>query len=258
MINYKAENIFSVEGKTAVITGASKGIGKEIAKLMNENGANTALIARSKIQLQKLKDELSNTGNRVEIYPFDLTNFDELESLANKINDDFGQIDILINNAGINIPKPIEEVSVDDWDIQNNINLKSTYFFTKYIGEKMKKLNKGKIINISSQMAFVGYFDRSVYSTTKGGITQLTKAFSIEWSKFNINVNAIAPTFIETELTQTWFKNQEFKKEIIDKIPLGKLAKKNDLFGSVLLLSSDASDMMTGNTIFVDGGWTVW
>lgn len=122
----------------------------------------------------------------------------------------------------------------------------------------MKKLNKGKIINISSQMAFVGYFDRSVYSTTKGGITQLTKAFSIEWSKFNINVNAIAPTFIETELTQTWFKNQEFKKEIIDKIPLGKLAKKNDLFGSVLLLSSDASDMMTGNTVFVDGGWTVW
>ncbi|WP_017000033.1 SDR family NAD(P)-dependent oxidoreductase [Mammaliicoccus lentus] len=258
MINYKAENIFSVEGKTAVITGASKGIGKEIAKLMNENGANTALIARSKTQLQKLKDELSNTGSRVEIYPFDLTNFDELESLANKINDDFGQIDILINNAGINIPKPIEEVSVDDWDIQNNINLKSTYFFTKYIGEKMKKLNKGKIINISSQMAFVGYFDRSVYSTTKGGITQLTKAFSIEWSKFNINVNAIAPTFIETELTQTWFKNQEFKKEIIDKIPLGKLAKKNDLFGSVLLLSSDASDMMTGNTVFVDGGWTVW
>lgn len=258
MINYKAENIFSVEGKTAVITGASKGIGKEIAKLMNENGANTALIARSKTQLQKLKDELSNTGSRVEIYPFDLTNFDELESLANKINDDFGQIDILINNAGINIPKPIEEVSVDDWDIQNNINLKSTYFFTKYIGEKMKKLNKGKIINISSQMAFVGYFDRSVYSTTKGGITQLTKAFSIEWSKFNININAIAPTFIETELTQTWFKNQEFKKEIIDKIPLGKLAKKNDLFGSVLLLSSDASDMMTGNTVFVDGGWTVW
>ncbi|MEY9141476.1 SDR family NAD(P)-dependent oxidoreductase [Mammaliicoccus lentus] len=258
MINYKAENIFSVEGKTAVITGASKGIGKEIAKLMNGNGANTALIARSKTQLQKLKDELSNTGSRVEIYPFDLTNFDELESLANKINDDFGQIDILINNAGINIPKPIEEVSVDDWDIQNNINLKSTYFFTKYIGEKMKKLNKGKIINISSQMAFVGYFDRSVYSTTKGGITQLTKAFSIEWSKFNINVNAIAPTFIETELTQTWFKNQEFKKEIIDKIPLGKLAKKNDLFGSVLLLSSDASDMMTGNTVFVDGGWTVW
>lgn len=258
MINYKVENIFSVEGKTAVITGASKGIGKEIAKLMNENGANTVLIARSKTQLQKLKDELSNTGSRVEIYPFDLTNFDELESLANKINDDFGEIDILINNAGINIPKPIEEVSVDDWDIQNNINLKSTYFFTKYIGEKMKKLNKGKIINISSQMAFVGYFDRSVYSTTKGGITQLTKAFSIEWSKFNINVNAIAPTFIETELTQTWFKNQEFKKEIIDKIPLGKLAKKNDLFGSVLLLSSDASDMMTGNTVFVDGGWTVW
>lgn len=258
MINYKAENIFSVEGKTAVITGASKGIGKEVAKLMNENGANIALIARSKNQLQKLKDEFSNTRNRVEIYPFDLTNFDELESLANKINDDFGHIDILINNAGINIPKPIEEVSLDDWDIQNNINLKSTYFFTKYVGEKMKKLNKGKIINISSQMGFVGYFDRSVYSTTKGGITQLTKAFSIEWSKFNINVNAIAPTFIETELTQTWFENPEFKNEIIDKIPLGKLAKKNDLFGSVLLLSSNASDMMTGNTVFVDGGWTVW
>lgn len=107
-------------------------------------------------------------------------------------------------------------------------------------------------------MGYVGYYERSVYSSTKGGIAQFTKALSIEWSKYNINVNTIAPTFIKTNLTEDWFEDPAFKERILNRIPLGRLANKEDLFGSVLLLSSDASNMMTGSTVFVDGGWTVW
>ncbi|RIN83603.1 SDR family NAD(P)-dependent oxidoreductase [Mammaliicoccus sciuri] len=258
MNQYNAEQIFSVKGRTAVITGASKGIGKEIAKLLYANGANIALIARNEQQLKALQAELSDFDSRTRIYPFDLTQHDKLEDLAESIYEDFGQIDILVNNAGINIQKPIEEVTLDDWDKQMDINLKSVYFLTKYIGVYMKKSNKGKIINISSQMGYVGYYERSVYSSTKGGIAQFTKALSIEWSKYNINVNTIAPTFIKTNLTEDWFEDPAFKERILNRIPLGRLANKEDLFGSILLLSSDASNMMTGSTVFVDGGWTVW
>ncbi|MEB6097008.1 glucose 1-dehydrogenase [Mammaliicoccus sciuri] len=258
MNQYNTEQIFSVKGRTAVITGASKGIGKEIAKLLYANGANIALIARNEQQLKALKAELSDYDSRTRIYPFDLTQHDKLEALAESIYEDFGQIDILVNNAGINIQKPIEEVTLDDWDKQMDINLKSVYFLTKYIGVYMKKSNKGKIINISSQMGYVGYYERSVYSSTKGGIAQFTKALSIEWSKYNINVNTIAPTFIKTNLTEDCFEDPAFKERILNRIPLGRLANKEDLFGSVLLLSSDASNMMTGSTVFVDGGWTVW
>src|SRR5699024_1389334 len=108
------------------------------------------------------------------------------------------------------------------------------------------------------QMSAVGYYDRSVYGTSKGGLSQMTKAFAIEWSKYNITVNAVAPTFIETNLTKETFENQKFKNDILTRIPLGRIAKENDLFGTILLLSSSASDMITGQTIFVDGGWTVW
>lgn len=258
MDRYKIENIFSVNNKRAVITNASKGIGREFAFLLASNGVNLALIARSSKELDELKNELLMFNVKVYIYSFDLTNFENIPKLVDDILGDLNSIDILINNAGINLAKPIEKISLDDWDRQIDINLKSIFFLTKAVGEIMKPKEKGKIINISSQMSAVVFYDRSVYGTTKGGLSQMTKAFAIEWSKYNINVNAVAPTFIETDLTRDMFENIEFKNDILKRIPLGKLAKKEDLFGTMLLLSSSASDMITGETIFVDGGWTVW
>jgi|SRR5699024_637648 len=258
MNQYKIENIFSVNNKSAVITGANKGIGREFSFLLARNGVKLALIARNSKELDELKNELMKFDVEVYVYSFDLTDFEKIPGLVDDIIKDLNSIDILINNAGINLAKPIEEVSLDDWDKQIDINLKSIFFLTKAVGEVMKLQTKGKIINISSQMSAVGYFDRSVYGTSKGGLSQMTKAFAIEWSKYNINVNAMAPTFIETDLTNKMLENKEFKNDILKRIPLGKLAKKEDLFGTMLLLSSSASDMITGETIFVDGGWTVW
>ncbi|MBO1910154.1 SDR family oxidoreductase, partial [Microvirga sp. 3-52] len=188
----------------------------------------------------------------------DLTNTNEIEEVINRIYKHFGRIDILINNAGINIPEPAEEVTIENWDLIMNINLKSVFFTTKAVGKYMKERDRGKIINMSSQMAFVGYYNRSAYSTSKGGITQLTKALAIEWAPNNINVNALAPTFIETPMTKAMFEDQAFKDEVLNRIPLGRLAKTEDLFGAIIYLASNASDMVTGQTLIVDGGWTVW
>lgn len=258
MSSYRIGKIFSIENKNAVITGASKGIGREFAFLLASNGVNLALVARSSKELIDVKRDLSKFNVQVKVYSFDLTSYEDIPKLVDEISTHFKSIDILINNAGINIAKPIEEVSLNDWDRQIDINLKTIFFLTKYIGELMKSNQEGKIINISSQMSAVGYYDRSVYGTSKGGLSQMTKAFAIEWSKYNITVNAVAPTFIETNLTKETFENQKFKNDILTRIPLGRIAKENDLFGTILLLSSSASDMITGQTIFVDGGWTVW
>lgn len=258
MDKYNIESIFNLKDKTAIITGATKGIGKEFAYMLANNGVNVALIARSVDILDKMKKEIEELNVKVLIFSVDLTDLDRLNEIVKEVHEDFGSIDILVNNAGLNIAKPVEDVTHDDWDKVMNLNLKSTFFITQAVGEYMKKQNKGKIVNISSQMAFVGYFDRSAYATSKGGLTQMTKALSIEWSKYNINVNAIAPTFLETEMTKKMFEEKSFKKDVLDRIPLGRLAKENDLFGALIYLSSNASDMVTGHTILVDGGWTVW
>ncbi|SDO04879.1 SDR family NAD(P)-dependent oxidoreductase [Alkalicoccus daliensis] len=254
----KIEELFSLRGKTAVITGASKGIGKELAGLMAAAGANVALVARDEAQLNTVAEDLSLEKNRIAVFPFDLLNTNKIPKLIDDILAVFGSIDILLNNAGINLPKPPEDVTEQDWDMMLDLNLKSVFFLSKEAGKHMKVQGSGKIINMSSQMAQVGYFGRTPYCASKGGITQLTKALAIEWASSQINVNAIAPTFIETPMTENMFKDKEFHEQILNRIPLGRLAKIEDLYGAALFLSSDSSSMVTGQTIYVDGGWTVW
>lgn len=258
MKEFNINSMFSLNGKTALITGASKGIGKEIAILLASCGADIALVARGEEELKKVTKEIQALGRKASYIALDLTKTDEIPAMAEFFYNEFGSIDILVNNAGINIPKPVEEVTEDDWDRVMDINMKSVFFTTKEVGKYMVKEKSGKIINVSSQMAFVGYFKRSAYSSSKGGITQLTKALAIEWAEHNINVNAIAPTFIETPMTEKMFKDNIFKKEVLDRIPLGRLAKTKDLYGAFVYLASEASNMVTGHTLLVDGGWTTW
>lgn len=252
------QSYFDLTGQTAIVTGASKGIGREIAMLLAESGANVALIARKKEELDEVARDIEKLGRKALPVSFDLMKTNEIEGIVDKIYGHFGSIDILINNAGINIPESVEEVSIENWDTLMNINLKSVFFMSKAVGKYMKDCNRGKIINMSSQMAFVGYYKRSAYSTSKGGITQMTKALAIEWASSNINVNAIAPTFIETPMTEIMFEDRDFKNEVLSRIPLGRLAKTEDLYGAVIYLASNASNMVTGQTLIVDGGWTVW
>ncbi|MGM7724273.1 SDR family NAD(P)-dependent oxidoreductase [Metabacillus sp. Hm71] len=251
--------LFNLNGQVAIITGASKGIGKDLAKLLAQAGANIALVARSKDQLEEAAHEIKNqTGVKVLPVCFDLTMLDDIPKMMGEVHNHFGKIDILINNAGTNIPKPAEDLTQQDWDKVLDINLKSVFFTSQAAGKYMIKQKKGKIINISSQMAFVGYYKRAAYSSSKGGLTQLTKALAIEWAPHHINVNAVAPTFIETPMTNEMFEDDVFKKDVLNRIPLGRLAKTEDLYGGVLYLSSNCSDMMTGQTLIIDGGWTVW
>ncbi|MDW0116214.1 glucose 1-dehydrogenase [Sporosarcina thermotolerans] len=250
--------LFGLNGKVAIVTGSSRGIGKEVAISLAKAGADIALIARNEEDLNEVAREIEKHGRKALSVPMDLLNINEMEDKIKKIHTHFGKIDILVNNAGINIPKPALEVTEEDWDKVLDINLKSVFFLCKTVAKYMIPNNEGKIINMSSQMAFVGYYKRAAYSSSKGGLLQLTKSLAIEWSKYNINVNSIAPTFIETPMTKPMFEDKAFLEEVLNRIPLGRLGKIEDLFGAVIYLSSSSSDMVTGHTVMVDGGWTVW
>lgn len=253
-----SSNLFSLEGKTVVVTGANKGIGKEMAFMLADAGARLALVARNEPALQETTRAIQENGQSGVSFPFDLTQTGHLNELFESIYNRFGQIDVLLNNAGTNIPAPAEEVTEEQWDRIHDINLKSVFFACQAAGKWMRKEGHGKIINMSSQMAFVGYYNRAAYSSSKGGITQLTKSLAIEWASDGINVNAVAPTFIETPMTEKMFEDTDFKEEVLSRIPMGRLARPEDLFGAIAFLSSASSDMVTGQTIVVDGGWTVW
>lgn len=258
MPKYKADELFNLSGKTAVVTGASKGIGRSIALLLAQNGADIALLARNEKELAEVAREIEGIGRKACPVTVDLTDMDAIPKVIEKVYQQFGRIDILVNNAGMNIPKKVEEVTEEDWDQVIDINVKSVFFISKAVGKYMKAAEQGKIINVSSQMAFVGYYKRSAYASSKGAITQLTRSLSIEWAPYNINVNAVAPTFIETPMTRKMLDDKEFKEDVLSRIPLGRLAREEDLFGAFVFLASNASDMVTGQTLIVDGGWTVW
>lgn len=252
------DKLFDINDKVIIITGASEGIGKEIALFLSEQGAHVVLIARNAAKLQKVEEEIHKKNGKVTIKPFDLENIYQIEDLVSDIHSECKKIDVLINNAGINIPQAIEDVTIENWEKIMQLNVTSAAFLCKAVGKYMKLNNYGKIINMSSQMGFVGYYKRSAYSASKGALNQLTKALAIEWAEYKINVNGIAPTFIATNFTEKMFQDPTFKQDVLDKIPLGRLATSEDILGAVLLLSTKSSDMITGHTLLVDGGWTVW
>ncbi|MEV9640583.1 glucose 1-dehydrogenase [Mammaliicoccus sciuri] len=252
------QSMFGLSEKVAVITGASKGIGRDISLFLAEAGADVAIIARNKQELYELSKEIQAKGRRALAISADLMEISSIPNIVDQVIKEFGRIDILINNAGMNIPKPALDITEHEWDLVTDLNVKSLFFMTKEVGKYMQELKAGKVINITSQMAFVGYYDRAAYCASKGSVTQMMKALAIEWAPYNINVNAVAPTFIETPMTKKMFEDDHFKSEILSRIPLGRLAKSEDLFGAILYLSSRSSDMVTGHTLKVDGGWTVW
>lgn len=251
-------SLFDIKDKVAVVTGASRGIGEQIARFLARLGAKVVLIARDEKRLQGIAEELIRSGAQAMPLACDLLKVDALDHVMERIVQQYGRIDILINNAGMNIPKPAVDVTEEDWDAVLDMNVKSAFFCSQAAGKIMQRQGGGKIINMSSQMAMVGYYDRSAYCSSKGGLAQMTKALAIEWAAYPIHVNCIAPTFIETEMTSQMLAKAEFKEDVLSRIPLGRLAKAEDLFGAVLFLSCSCSDMVTGQTLAVDGGWTVW
>ena len=250
-------NFFSeLAGKTVIVTGGNKGIGKDIALTFAKLNANVVIAGRDQASLDATLQELQVFNDRCLAVQGDLSQVTNTKSLIEKAVAAFETIDILVNNAGVNIAKPAMEVTEDDWDTVLNLNLKSAFFTSQAAAKYMLAQKSGKIINIASQMAFVGYYKRVAYCSSKGGLVQLTKALAVEWAQCGIKVNAVAPTFIETELTEKMFTDQAFKTDVEKRILLGELAQPQDISGAVLYLASNLANFVTGETIKVDGGWT--
>ena len=255
-MNPGSSSEFDLSGKVAIVTGAGRGMGYPIALALARYGADLVLCSRTVAELEKVKTEIETLGRRALVQRMDVTRISEIGAMVEATLKTFGHIDILVNNAGVNAPQWAEDVTEEAWDKVFNTNLKGLFFCTQAVGKVMIRQKNGKIINVSSQSGVVGLLQRAVYCSSKGGVNLLTKVLAIEWAKYNINVNAIAPTFIETPFTKPMFEKEGFREYVLGNIPLGRIGKPEDVTGAVIYLSSEASNMVTGHILLVDGGWT--
>jgi len=253
------ENTFSefdLSGKVAIVTGAGRGMGYHMALALAKYGADLVICSRTLSELEEVREQIEKIGRRVLIQQMDICNISEIQAMVEKSVKAFGHLDILVNNAGVNVPQWAVDVTEDAWDKIMDTNLKGLFFCAQEVGKVMIQQKKGKIINVSSQSGSVGLLQRTAYCSSKGGVNLLTKVLAIEWGKHNIQVNAIAPTFIETPLTKPMFENEDFRQYVLGNIPLGRIGKPDDVVGAVIYLASNASDLVSGHILLIDGGWT--
>ena len=248
---------YNLKNKTAVVTGAGKGLGKACAIALAEAGVNVVIISRTQKDLNKVSKIIKKYKVKCQSFSCDVTNYSEIKKIINSLK----RIDILVNNAGNNIPSHFTKVKTRDMEYIVKLNTIATFNLAQLCAIKMIKFKNrkkigGSIINMSSQMGHVGGPIRSVYNMTKFGIEGLTKSMSIDLAKNNIRVNTVAPTFVVTPMTSKFFKNKKFKSETLNNIPLGRFAELSDVASAVVFLASDAASMITGTSLLVDGGWT--
>ena len=254
----KVKDIFDLSGKKALVTGGNRGIGFAIANALAESNADISIVGRTKNELEEAAEKIGRTGRTIRTYMFDLTRTEDIPALFDKISKDSGGIDILVNNAGGIIRAKIEEMSLEEFRNVFKLNLEAVFMLTREFGKKLiASGDKGKIVNIASLNCELVRPTISAYAASKGAIRQFTRAAAVEWAPYGINVNAIAPGYIDTELTKPLVQNEEFTANVLKNTPMGRWGKPGDLVGLIILLVSKASDFITGQTIFVDGGWLV-
>ena len=245
---------FRLEGKRALVTGAGRGIGLAAAAALADAGAHVVLAARSCGEIEALAEEIKASGGSAEALVLDVT---EVAGTGDSISA-HGPFDILVNNAGTNRPKAVWEVSEDDYDAVLGLNLKSAFFVARAVAMGMIAAErKGSLIHTSSQMGHVGGANRSLYCASKWGMEGMSKSFALNLAPHGIRSNTIAPTFIETPMTKPSFEDKAFLNSVLTKIKLGRLGQVEDIMGAVIYLASDASSLVTGSSMVVDGGWTV-
>jgi NAD(P)-dependent dehydrogenase (short-subunit alcohol dehydrogenase family) len=253
----KRSNFFDLSEKVAIVTGGGRGLGRTMALALADAGANVIIADIIINQAEYVAKEIIKKNIRSLAIKVDVTKPKEVQKMVSQVMKHFRRIDILVNNAGINIIAPAESFGPKDWDKVLSINLKGVFLCAQAVGKVMIKQRKGKIINIASIAGMVGTPHHAVaYNSSKAGVINLTRALAIEWGKYNINVNAIAPGIIETDLTRKRLENKKYYKYWIDRTPLGRIGKPEDLIGALIYLSSETSDWLTGHTIVVDGGYT--
>jgi gluconate 5-dehydrogenase len=246
---------FRLDNKISLVTGGSKGIGFGIAKALAEAGADVVLVARNEADLELAGESLVHTDRRVRTYSFDMSAVEEIDGMFAGVVKDTGGIDILVNNAGGTRRGPAETLATADWNFVINLNMTATFTLCQsFAKERIKSGRQGKIINIASLMSETVREDNAPYAASKGGIRQLTKALAVDWAKHRINVNAIGPGFIQTDLTRQLWESEEFNKWLEWKTPWGRWGSPEDLGNAAVYLASAASDFVTGHILYVDGG----
>ena len=249
--------LFDLSGKTALVTGGSRGIGLSVAKGLAEHGADVAIVARTKEQLEAAKQQIqADTDKKVWTFPFDIKNIKGIEGLFENIVSETKGVDILVNCAGTTVRGPSEEVDLQTWNDVIEVNLTSVFVLSQTFCRHRRQVGKtGRIINIGSLTCHGARPTTAAYASSKGGLLMLTKTLAVEWAKYNINVNAIGPGYIATELTEPLWSDEDFTKWVYSKTPLGRWGQPDDLIGTAVLLASKAGDFITGQIIYVDGGW---
>lgn len=247
---------FSLEGKVAIVTGGRRGIGRAIALAFAEAGADIVVCDRvvEDGELEAVAEEIRRLGRRSLAIQADITRKGDMDNLVQRVVDEFSAVDILVNSAAMNIRAPLLELREDGWDRIINTDLKGYYLCSQAVARRMVEQKRGNIINMASTAAMKATPEMGAYCIAKAGVVMLTRVLALELAKYNIRVNAIAPSIVKTKFSEPLWSNPDTLKQIAGDIPLGRLAETDDIIGSALFLASDASSYVTGHTIIVDGG----
>ncbi len=252
-------DLFDLTGKVAVVGGGAGGIGRALALGLADYGADVAVTSRGLEKLEKVAGEISNRGRKALAVPADITDEKSVQDMVTRTLNEFGHIDILVNAAGLAIRKPAEDFPIDEWQQVMDVNTRGTFLCCKAVGKVMIKQHGGKIVNMSSVRGRYGLpIDYAAYCPSKGAVDTLTRTLACEWAKYNILVNAVAPTVVETELTKPALADPEYAKRMKARIPLGRWAMPDDIVGATIFFASKASDFVTGQVLYIDGGVTTW
>jgi NAD(P)-dependent dehydrogenase (short-subunit alcohol dehydrogenase family) len=248
---------FDLTGQIALVTGAARGLGRAISIALAQAGAHVALGLRNVNEHGDVAAEIEALGRQALPLQMDMTSLDQIRHAVDAVVAKLGRLDILVNNAGVAPENPAENVREEDFDLTVNINLKGTFFASQAAGRVMIRQNGGCIINMGSQAGFAALPTESIYCMTKAGISHLTKCLAVEWGKYNIRVNAVAPTFVHTPGTGPALSDPEFRADVIERIAaLHRIGEPIEVAGAVVFLASPAASLITGHTLLIDGGWT--
>ncbi len=257
MLNLPRTPSMRLDDRRALVTGAGRGLGLACAAALAEAGAEVWLAARSAHEIQAAAAALRDRGDRAHALVLDVTDTKAAAHAVAAIVNEHGPFQVLVNNAGTNRPKPFDEVSEDDVDALLALNVKAAFFVARAVASGLKAAGlPGSIVQMSSQMGHVGGTHRSIYCSTKHALEGLSKALALELGPHGIRVNTVCPTFIDTPMTHDWLAAPAFRSQVLGHIALGRVGRVEDVMGAVLFLAGDASAMVTGSALMVDGGWT--
>jgi NAD(P)-dependent dehydrogenase (short-subunit alcohol dehydrogenase family) len=248
--------LFDLSGHVALVVGASRGIGRACAVGLATAGASVALAGRDTAALDDAAREITLLGRRATVHRLDVREVEAMPALADAVLMEHGLIDILVYASGTNVQRPALDLVEAEWDLVLDTNLKGAFFCSQAVGRHMAERNYGRIVLIGSTFSVVGFPMRAAYASSKGGLLQLARVLAIEWAGSGINVNAVGPTATRTSMNEALFQDPEWRAQVLPRIPKGRFATPQDIVGAVVYLSARASEMVTGQIILVDGGWT--